>query len=408
MTPTFSLCHTTRRLENDEWRKAFDAWIDAAVNPDEIEYVLSADSPANWASTGIRGRDQDRFALNTGRHTAVDGWNCAAAASTGRFLITVADDWFPCDRWDERLHEVIPSFHGEYVVEVDTGGDHGLLTFSMLTRKYYERYGYIFHPKFIGMYADNWFTDVARRDGVVINARHLKFPHLHPDYGTAKDDSTYRWQHRPEAFEVGEAVYRQLRKEHFGEQYTNICPKSETAKFRHLTAPFCTGIGVDIGAGGDAVVPSAICVDLAKSNCPAMGSSPVHIPMDCRKLSAIFMDESLDYIYTSHLLEDFTWDEAQRLLGLWVDLLKPGGYLVILVPEGSLWRRAVENGHPPNFNHRHEFVRGELTQFICEYNAAHSVSASLRRPMQFDVVTESIPDPADYSILFVAKRKTDI
>jgi len=40
---------------------------------------------------------------------------------------------------------------------------------------------------------------------------------------------------------------------------------SETSKCRDSLAPFCNGDGVDIGYGGDPIVPNAICMDLPDS-----------------------------------------------------------------------------------------------------------------------------------------------
>ena len=41
---------------------------------------------------------------------------------------------------------------------------------------------------------------------------------------------------------------------------------SETSKHRDKIAPFCTGYGLDIGFGGDPVVPTAIRLDLPRQN----------------------------------------------------------------------------------------------------------------------------------------------
>lgn len=211
MMPVFSLCHSTARVPSG-WLPAAQKWFARCDRPESVEYVLVHD-----AGTEVVG-DNPGFGsfavrVNHKRRTAVDGWNCSAEKSTGQFLITVADDWFPCPHWDTELLKVIPDLAGQYVVEVSTGGDNGLLTFSLLTRPYYERYGYLFWHEYTGMLADNEFTDVAREDGVVIDARELFFQHRHPQYGTAPDDPVYRWQHRPEAFEVGLSVYARRRAE---------------------------------------------------------------------------------------------------------------------------------------------------------------------------------------------------
>lgn len=201
---TFSLAHSTARLP-DGWRKAHQTWMENADAKWDIEYVLCVDA----------GRESElpllpegvRLVVNHGRRCAVDGWNAAAAATTGKFIITVADDWFPPKNWDCLIRSLVPSFDGEHVLWVGSGGDHDIMTFSMLTRTRYERYGYIFYPEYIGMCADNDFTDVAKRDRVVIDARFVEFPHMHPQYKRSQWDGIYEWQHRPEAWKVGKEVY---------------------------------------------------------------------------------------------------------------------------------------------------------------------------------------------------------
>jgi hypothetical protein len=202
--PLFSLCHATARIPG--WEDAARAWMENCDVQSRFEYILCTDAgsktPDLWPTF--------KHVINHGRKCAVDGWNAAAKASTGKFLITVADDWFPIPHWDTELLKVIPDLDKEYVVWLATGGNPNLMTFSCLTRKYYERYGYIFYPEYIGMYADNDFTDCALKDGVVIDCRETLpvFEHLHPAYGTAQWDKVYRWQHRSEAFDVGEQVFK--------------------------------------------------------------------------------------------------------------------------------------------------------------------------------------------------------
>lgn len=209
---TFSLCHTTARLPNG-WRKAFDVWLERCDDPSQVEYVLTVDKARMKELPVLTWREYLAWrsltiAPNYARRCAVDGWNTAGRASSGKVLITVSDDWFPPEHWDTLMLKYIPDLDGDYVLDVDNSDNSSpLLPFSILTRKYYERLGYFFYPEFIGMMADNDFTDVARGDGVVVNARKMVFEHLHPEHGTAPMDDTYAWQHRPEAWDVGNSVY---------------------------------------------------------------------------------------------------------------------------------------------------------------------------------------------------------
>ena len=225
--PVFSLCHTTARLP-DGWRKSAQAWFDHCDHPEDVEYILAWD--ARHGMDAVRSPNifpNSIRVMNYGRECAVDGWNASVKPATGKFLISLSDDLFPCPHWDTELLKVIPDIEGEYVVEVSTGGDVGVLTFSMLTRAYFDRltrdYGYdggLFYSGsadgkdgYLGMYGDNDFTDLARRDGVVIDAMRLEFRHVHPVYNTAQWDDTYRHQQRPEAYAHGQKVYERRRLE---------------------------------------------------------------------------------------------------------------------------------------------------------------------------------------------------
>lgn len=215
--PIFSLCHTTRRIPG--WEKAARAWIEAADNPHSVEYVLCVDAEEERAQVqhvfdvvffGIPMSQRVLVFSGSKRRCAVDGWNAAAAASTGKFLITVSDDVFPPARWDTLLLEALGSrINEEAVVWVNSGEKRDLMAFSLLTRKYYERYGYIFYPEYLGMYGDDDFTRQALRDGVVIDCRKTlpEFKHLHPLHGTAPNDEVYEHQNRPEAYAVGKAIF---------------------------------------------------------------------------------------------------------------------------------------------------------------------------------------------------------
>lgn len=231
--PLFSVLHTTARP--DQWRKVYDDWIGKAVNPDDVEYVLCVDERWGFGKKdlawldGMSGWLQSRGALNKcvwndKRRCYVDGVNTAAAASTGSILIVNADDQFACDKWDARLSggatRIVPN--GEMVWRVSTGtpGEHerGIMVMPILSRARYERLGYVFYPEYESMYADNDFFEHAQRDGVVIDARGLLFPHKHPlqSLWQVKWDAAYDAQNRPEAYSLGKKVLDRRRACNFG------------------------------------------------------------------------------------------------------------------------------------------------------------------------------------------------
>lgn len=126
---------------------------------------------------------------------------------------------------------------------------------------------------------------------------------------------------------------------------------SETAVCRDRLAPFCTGLGLDIGAGGDRICPLALTFDM-----PTPYTKVANVPQilrgDCRDLG-MFCDSVLDFIYSSHLLEDFTYHELIPIITEWRRVLKPGGKLVIYCPDQPIYAaHCAATGQPYNEAHK--------------------------------------------------------
>jgi len=142
-------------------------------------------------------------------------------------------------------------------------------------------------------------------------------------------------------------------------------------------------------------VPWAIQVDLPLEQFQAYGHAheethPIQWRGDCRNLP--FKDETLDFVASSHLIEDFS--DWEIVLLEFTRVLKRGGFLVIMVPDKERFREAVANGQGDNLSHKHEFSVGELTAWARKYCHMHPI---------FDRLT-MIRGPRDYNILFVAQK----
>ena len=231
--PVFSLCHATDRLPKG-WMAAAEDWLKKCDDPSRVEYVLVFDDDGHTARTRSPGQATEApswspmqfpfgratVAPNRERKCAVDAWNESAKYANGKFLITVSDDWFPPRHWDTEMLKVIPDLDGEYVLDVDNqDGSYPLLPFSLLTRAYYKRLGYLFYPEYFGNMADQEFTDVARRDGVVIDARHLQFEHIDPERGGTWD-AVYEKQRKGPYREIGMQIYERRKREGFPQLVT--------------------------------------------------------------------------------------------------------------------------------------------------------------------------------------------
>jgi SAM-dependent methyltransferase len=171
--------------------------------------------------------------------------------------------------------------------------------------------------------------------------------------------------------------------------------KSETAKYRHLTRIYCEGCGVDVASQGDPVVPWAINFDLPRAEFNYYNSHhPPHGPIQLRGHAdnLPFEDNSLDFCYCSHLLEDYPEERWPSIFKEWARTVKPGGYLIILIPDRELWVAACAAGQPPNDAHRREGEPGLMSKY--------ATAEGLK------VIKDELTNlwPGDYSILGVFKK----
>ena len=186
--PTFSLAYTSVRPQVIP--DVVKLWRDRMNNPNDAEVVIAVDDGDAACLAAAQSVSGAVVVVNRGSKDCTAGWNCAAAATTGKVIIAVADDFLPPKNWDSLLLALEPKGweDGEWVIKTEDGYVHDIFVLPILTRKRYERFGYLYYVKYRSMFNDTEFGDVARRDGVVIEANHLMFEHLHPDCGKRPRD----------------------------------------------------------------------------------------------------------------------------------------------------------------------------------------------------------------------------
>lgn len=178
--------------------------------------------------------------------------------------------------------------------------------------------------------------------------------------------------------EVEACLYKVLKPESFGYSASPISGKqgghddSETAKHRHLVTQYCDGNGVDLGSSGVPVVPHAIQVDLPAEQYHFYNQDrpPAAIHWRGSACDLPFKDGTLDFVHAAHLLEDFEeWGLMADPLFEWDRVLKPGGCLIIAVPDHERFRAYVKRHADQgidvdNKSHRHEARPHELAELL--------------------------------------------
>lgn len=220
-----SLLHATRGRPGMAWQTRTN-WLRLAADPDSVEHIFAIDQD-----------DLSSFMLRTVRHVVtfgnggpVDGWNTAARAASGQILVQLSDDWQPFYGWDKAIFDAITNEQVDdiktpphsiqrdplkcpAVLAVSDGNrKDDLLCMAILTRARYKQQGYMFHPEFFSMFSDNWFSERAFADGVVIDARdRITFEHLHPAFGKGEMDETYARSNAEYHYKTGAGILRRLR-----------------------------------------------------------------------------------------------------------------------------------------------------------------------------------------------------
>ncbi len=101
-----------------------------------------------------------------------------------------------------------------------------------------------------------------------------------------------------------------------------------------LMRPYIKGLGLEIGTGTNRLSPTVLGIDnynhidadMVWDCAPEKDGTQYYQPYP-------FKDERFDFVFSSHVLEDFNPIVIQTVFDEWLRLVKKGGYLILLVPD---------------------------------------------------------------------------
>src|SRR4051812_17208610 len=103
---------------------------------------------------------------------------------------------------------------------------------------------------------------------------------------------------------------------------------NETSKTKliwgSLERSILVGQGIDIGCGEDPVIPNARRFDVEDG--------------DANNILE-YVKGKFDFVYSSHCLEHM--HDPRKTLQDWWELVKPGGHLILIVPDEDLYEQGV-------------------------------------------------------------------
>lgn len=169
---------------------------------------------------------------------------------------------------------------------------------------------------------------------------------------------------------------------------------SETATSRRDFEKWFKGFGIDLGFGGDLCHPSALGMDFVSGSYGSVGGDKQTLRGDVRRLPFL-CDDSVDYLHSSHVLEDSHWDQLPEILQEYHRVLKPNGNLLINCPDEIRYRKHCRDNnaeHLRNLAHANEdFTLANFmlrvvgrsgpweVEFVKEQHGAYSWLLTLRK-----------------------------
>jgi len=133
----------------------------------------------------------------------------------------------------------------------------------------------------------------------------------------------------------------------------------ESAKIKYEIVKYTRGKGLDLGCGMNRCFPHFIGVD----NGHHFGEQTVaQIFSDCSDLK-IFGSQSMDFVFSSHLLEHI--ENYKAALKEWWRVIKPGGHLVVYLPHKDFYPNIGEEGS--NTDHKHDFLPTDIIEAMKKF-----------------------------------------
>lgn len=155
----------------------------------------------------------------------------------------------------------------------------------------------------------------------------------------------YRYENKPIKDRIRKIRYNLFghlpflgRKKSFGESFKSKARREREGFF----AKYCQGKGLDIGYGGDPILPGVRGWDFEHG--------------DAQLLRGL-EDNDYDFVYSSHLLEHLP--DCELSLTNWWRVLKPGGYLLLYLPHRDLYEKKKQLPSRFNEDHVHFFMPEE-------------------------------------------------
>jgi len=123
---------------------------------------------------------------------------------------------------------------------------------------------------------------------------------------------------------------------------------NESGKIRWELVKWTRGRGLDVGCGPNKAFPHMIGVDNGADIQLFGHQFKPDVWIDDAADLRLFGTESMDFVFSSHVLEHIPFDNVVKCLKEWLRVIKLNGYLVLYLPDETLYPKVGEHGANPD------------------------------------------------------------
>lgn len=189
------------RSRPQRFLKTLSEWITSATDLSKISWLISYDADDQTMTEPIikaaYNLSPNLIAVKGASKTKIEACNSdiEKVPVWGVVLLISDDTWCRRAGWDQMIRDNMLKYYPNTdgcLWFHDGTKQREICTISCIGRRYYDRFGYIYHPSFSSFFCDNEFTEIAQRDGKIVFIDQPLATHEHPAWGRGmKQDALY-------------------------------------------------------------------------------------------------------------------------------------------------------------------------------------------------------------------------
>lgn len=187
--------------------------FEIVVTLDEDDVTVNNEAIKNMVE-GFGEKVNPIFGVSKNKVDAIN--KNVTASKDWDILCNHSDDmWFIKEGFDLDIIEAFKGYSG-LVHFPDQKAKKALITYAMMSRDYYERFGYIYHPDFVSVYCDHEQQDVAKRLNKYKFVNKNILEHRHAIWGYGERDELLNKTQNPIIYAKDKQTYQRRMKINFG------------------------------------------------------------------------------------------------------------------------------------------------------------------------------------------------